>query len=286
MFKKAAATGASLLPIMGAMALMLAPLGASAQTMASKSYEVTITNLTSKQVMSPPILVTHSGSAHVWQVGQTASDGVKTMAEEGKNDKLAAEVKGVATDVVMADGPLMPGKSVTLKIMAHEGDVLSAASMLVQTNDTFTGLDNMPLSGAMGDKDTMAYDAGTEENTEVASDIPGPPFGGHNQGTATQPRQAIAMSPGITGKADVGLEYNWSGPAARFSVHAAMMEEGAMSGGEKSSMSGEGAMMSGNESMPKTGAGDTAGWFTLAGIAVLMLASGATLKRVQVRSKK
>jgi glucose/arabinose dehydrogenase len=180
-------------------------------------YEVTITNLTMKQVLSPPFLATHPASAHVWQMGQPASDGLRVVAEDGKNDVLAMMVQGVATDLSMATEPLMPGKSVTLLIRANPNDVLSAASMLVQTNDGFTGLDNNPLTG---DKDTMAYDAGTENNTEKADDVPGPPFLGINR-APTNPPQPISMHPGIMGTAEVGADFNWSGPVARFSIRAA-----------------------------------------------------------------
>src|SRR5438270_3091223 len=77
--------------------LALAPSGAAARAGAN-TYEVTITNLTSKQVLSPPFLATHPASAHLWQVGQTASDGLRLVAEEGMNDKLAAEAQGIASD--------------------------------------------------------------------------------------------------------------------------------------------------------------------------------------------
>jgi hypothetical protein len=99
--------------------------------------------------------------------------------------------------VQAAKAHLLPGDSITLKITAKDGDVLSAATMLVQTNDAFTGLDSVAL--AAGDQDTVAYDAGTEDNTEAKAHIPGPPFGGKNAGPATAPAQPIAMHTGIKG---------------------------------------------------------------------------------------
>jgi glucose/arabinose dehydrogenase len=190
--------------------------GAAAQG-SMQTYEVTITNLTSKQVLSPPFLATHPSSVHVWQMGQPASDGMRVVAEDGMNGRLAMMVEGVATDLSMATEPLMPGMSVTLFIKARSGDVLSAASMLVQTNDGFTGLDNEPLITASpgGAKETVAYDAGTEENTEKATDVPGPPFMGIMR-APTNPPQPITMHPGIRGNADVTPDFNWSGPVARF----------------------------------------------------------------------
>jgi|GEM_PF-220030 len=203
--------GAALLafaPVLGAVA------GSASAQPAMQTYEVIITNLTAKQVLSPPFLATHPTSARVWQVGQPASDGMRVVAEDGKNDKLAMMVQGAATDISMGTEPLMPGKSVTLFIKARSGDVLSAASMLVQTNDGFTGLDSVQLSG---DHETMAYDAGTEENTEKETDVPGPPFLGIMR-APTNPQQPIGMHPGITGQADVTRDFSWSGPVARFSI--------------------------------------------------------------------
>jgi hypothetical protein len=258
--------------------------GAFAQTMASHTYQVTVTNLTAKQVLSPPVLATHPASAHVWQMGQTASDGIKLVAEEGDGSVLVASLKGIATDVQMGAAPIMPGKSATFTIMAHDGDVLSAASMLVETNDGFTGLDNMTLAAAMTDKDTMAYDGGVEENTEKATDVPGPPFGGHNSGPQTEPRQPIAMHMGITGKADVGTEYNWSGAVARFSVHMVTSGDTGMMGGTSSgTASGTGGTMA--PGMPDTGSGDTGPWALLAAASAALIAGGLSLRRAQTQKR-
>ena len=131
-------------------------------------------------------------------------------------DMLASELKGQATDVVVTHAHLLPGDSITVMITAKDGDVVSAASMLIQTNDGFTGLDAAPLKD--GSTETVAYDAGTEDNTELKADVPGPPFGGKNHGPDTSPHQPIAMHPGIAGKADVTPDFNWSGPVARFDI--------------------------------------------------------------------
>ena len=114
---------------------------------------------------------------------------------------------------------LLPGDSITVRVTARQGDVLSAASMLIQTNDGFTGLDGAALSDG-ATFETMAYDAGTEDNSEAAADVPGPPFGGKNHGPDSNPHQPISMHPGISGRADVTPDFNWSGPVARFTVRA------------------------------------------------------------------
>jgi hypothetical protein len=180
---------------------------------------VTVSNINSgKQGLSPPILATHPASAHAWQLGQLASKGLELVAEEGMSDVLAGELQPVSTDVVASHAHLLPGDSITLRIHAKPGDVLSGASMLVQTNDGFTGLDSVPLADS--DIDTVAYDAGTEDNSEAKADVPGPPFNGKNHGPDSTPHQPISMHQGIKGTADVTPDFNWTGPVAHFSIRA------------------------------------------------------------------
>src|SRR5690349_14023792 len=173
----------------GLLGLQAAPQRAAAQTqVGTKTYQVTVTNITnSKQGLSPLVIATHPASVHAWQMGQVASKGLALLAREGMPDLLASELKGVATEVATTHAHLLPGDHITVRITAHDGDVLSAASMLIQTNDGFTGLDAVPLTD--GDTDTIAYDAGAEDNTERAADVPGPPFGGKNHGPDTTPPQ-------------------------------------------------------------------------------------------------
>lgn len=257
-------TGLVTLSMLG---VAIAPVGASAQGMSMKTYDVTITNITtSMQALSPPIIATHPSSAHAWQIGQPASKGAEVVAEEGMTDMLAAELRPVATDVQAAKAPLLPGDSITLRITAKDGDVLSAATMLIQTNDGFTGLDSVAL--AAGDKDAMAYDAGTEENTELKADIPG--FGGMMRGPDTNPRQAISMHQGITGKAEVTPEFNWSGPVARFTI--TMISSGTGTG----QPTPEPPSVSPN--MPKTGTGDNSLWLLVLGAGTMLL-SGLAARR-------
>ncbi|MGH9248902.1 MAG: spondin domain-containing protein [Acidimicrobiales bacterium] len=47
-------------------------------------------------------------------------------------------------------------------------------TMLVNTNDAFTGLDSMRLHGRGDRVRTVAYDVGSERNNELARFIPGP----------------------------------------------------------------------------------------------------------------
>src|SRR5437867_4245428 len=74
--------------------LPMAPCAAAAQAAqtGTKTYEVTVTNITtSKQGLSPLVIATHPASVHAWQVGQLASKGLELVAEEGMPDVLASE---------------------------------------------------------------------------------------------------------------------------------------------------------------------------------------------------
>lgn len=312
---KSLVTGACALSLLG---LLAAPFGVSAQA-GMKTYEVTITNITtSKQGLSPALIATHPASARAWQMGQPASAGLELLAEEGKPDAWAAELRGGATDVVTTKAHLLPGDSITVMIKARDGDVLSAGTMLIQTNDGFTGLDSVAITP--GDKDAMAYDAGTEENTEAAADVPGPPFGGMNRGPATNPQQPIAAHPGIKGTADVTPDFNWSGPVARFTIQrvevaqqaaptavtaaptaAALPATGPGAApvpapaevpsmpktGYPAQQEGGDGMMQGDamkSDLPRTGSGDNL-WYLLVAAAGALALSGLALRRTGLEKK-
>lgn len=192
--------------------VLLGTTATHAQTM-TYAYDVTITNLTSAQVLTPPLLATHDAMQHVWMVGDLASPEVQALAETGNTQPLADALADVATDVQAGDGMIAPGESMTIRITARDGDALTALTMLAFTNDGFTGLDAVPLQESS--IEAMAYDAGTEENTETAADVPGLGGEGH---VPTTPQAPIAMHPGIQGNADLGAEYGWDGAVARFDI--------------------------------------------------------------------
>ena len=148
----------------------------------SRTYEVTITNLTANQIISPPILVTHDDSARMFTPGAAASPELAALAEDGDNSGLATLLGNSAGsfDVVTAAGGIAPGTSITLTIEAdgiHRW--FSMAGMLVTTNDAFVGVDSMTVDGMLdsGKFFVPVWDAGSEANSENGMYIPGPPFG-------------------------------------------------------------------------------------------------------------
>ncbi len=152
------------------------------------TYRVTILNLTDGQAFTPPLLAIHRNPVDVFTVGRPASFGVKEIAENGNLAPLISTLettRGVAS-VAAAAAPLVPLGSpgqtvhgfsnvVTMTITAPR-DVrrISWVSMLICTNDGFTGVDGLRLPNHVGQtvaRFTNAYDAGTEVNTEKLQDI-------------------------------------------------------------------------------------------------------------------
>ena len=96
---------------------------------------------------------------------------------------------------------------------------LSLVSMLVNTNDAFTGLNAIDLASlAAGDSWTGyagVYDAGTEANSEMAGTIPGPIDGGTGFDAARDDVDFVAMHPGVVSMDD-GLATSVLTQAHRF----------------------------------------------------------------------
>jgi hypothetical protein len=191
-------------------------------------YRVTITNLTPGQAFTPFLVATHSGAARVFAAGEAASTELREVAENGNTVPLSgvlADSPNVA-DIGMTEGLLAPGASVSLDIDGgRRFGYLSLVSMLIPTNDAFVGLDSVMLPGR-GSAVTLyawAFDAGTEQNDELCSSIPGP----HSEcdpdrtpGAPGNGEGAIVLHGGIHGATAFGsgdflpARRDWRGPVA------------------------------------------------------------------------
>lgn len=138
-------------------------------------YEVTLTNITQGQMLSPPAVITHAAGVTLWEAGEPASVALEMLAESGDSSELVA-LSDVEHSVASESG-IAPGDSQTLTLELSDTDSmsLSLASMLGITNDAFTGVTDLDISGLelneSYQQSLMAYDAGTEENDEIA--VPG-----------------------------------------------------------------------------------------------------------------
>ena len=144
----------------------------------TQTFTVAVTNLTGGQPFSPLNLVLHKKDYRVWTQGQPASVPLEKLAEGGDGSDFHT-LDGV-TQVFTAAKPLAPGTSEVYTMTVKEALVgpLAVVTMLVNTNDGFTGVQNIDLSklkkGESKSYRTFAYDAGTEENTEASGTMPGP----------------------------------------------------------------------------------------------------------------
>ncbi|MGH2723501.1 MAG: spondin domain-containing protein [Actinomycetota bacterium] len=221
----------------------LAPVPAAGAN--GRLYRVTIVNRTHGQPLSPPVVAIHRKGFSLFEVGSAASFGLKEIAENGNNGPMLqalASTPAVFKAKQGGDEPLVPEGTpgsatfddrVTFKISApRSAKFASFATMLVCTNDGFTGASRFRLPAEIGDRTvvrTAGYDAGTEINTEDFADMVPPcqeliGVSSGEPGTGTSdPALAeggvITHHPGIEGIADlVPSVHGWNDPAARISV--------------------------------------------------------------------
>lgn len=180
---------------------------------AMATFAVTVSNLTNAQPMSPIAVIGHQSGYSVFTVGTPASQGLEELAEGGDNSTLLAEANADAAIVVTGSGaaPIGPAGSETVMLdmldSSRPGLHISVSSMLVNTNDGFSGLNAVAVETmAVGDIlsfDAIAYDAGTETDTEMAIHIPGPAGGGEGFNAARDDQaDQVAMHAGIVSQDD------------------------------------------------------------------------------------
>jgi hypothetical protein len=194
------------------------------------TYEITITNLTLGQPITPAVFAAHAGRHDLFSKGAVASNGIQQLAENGGVGVLAAEVganPAVSTSTIVGAAPLAPGASASMTIdIAGSANRFSIASMLVCTNDGFGGIDGRRLPGQVGSERTYyarAFDAGTETNTELFADLVPPCDGNPMTGTGmSNPALAeggtIHRHAGVIGDGDVNEAHAWSGPVLKVTI--------------------------------------------------------------------
>lgn len=217
----------------------VAPLNAVVQANAAGKhrYQVTIENLTTGQVFSPGVIVTHTKQASVWEVGAPASEGIRIIAEEGVEATAFSELSGApgVHEVISTEAPinriggpagLPTSRSFMIEASAN-ANRLSVAVMLICTNDGFTGVSGVKLPGGFGAESHLvgAWDAGTEQNNErfnqivdpcqMAGPVVAPPDGNGRVATSG----VITIHPNISGVGDLSMPlHGWQFPVARITI--------------------------------------------------------------------
>lgn len=126
--------------------------------------------------------VHNSGNNPIFMMGEMASSGLETLAEDGNPANLStaiASATGVSSSGVFNTpmgksdpAALFPGEKYEFDFSAKEGELISLATMYVQSNDLFYGFGksglelwngSTPKSGDLN-SDIKLWDAGTEVN--------------------------------------------------------------------------------------------------------------------------
>lgn len=196
-----------------------------------QTYEITLTNLSNSQPLSPLAVVLHSGSYNAWSVGSPAGAGLEQLAEGGDNTQFLADASaGGAIATSSGDGVVGPGASDRVDVVVNSASdlQLTVATMLVNTNDAFSGRGGIDLNAlALGEQMTLVlptYDAGTERNSELAGTIPGPADGGEGFNAARDDVNVVSRHPGVVSNVDgytdsvLDQSHRFDAPVARMVV--------------------------------------------------------------------
>ncbi len=182
------------------------------------AYDITILNLTHAQPLSPVAVTLHNDGV-MWKVGEPASQALEMLAEGGDNSSFIALDSVVAA--TSTETPVGPGASATITVSTTDelATHLSVATMLVNTNDAFSGLTGLELATLAIDSPKSwhlnVYDSGTEKNSELIGTIPGPADGGTGFDVMRDDVDMVTMHPGVV-TYDDGLTNSILSQAHRF----------------------------------------------------------------------
>ncbi|MEL7187289.1 MAG: spondin domain-containing protein [Pseudomonadota bacterium] len=205
------------------------------------TYKITIYNLTAGQPLTPPVVAVHNSRANVFSVGNEASDAVVAIAENGDLSLLTAALAGNnnVNDYVVGDAPIVPAHdpagtgfaaSASFKIKANRrARFVSFVSMLICTNDGFTGIDTVSLPHRKKTIYANAYETRSEYNTEDFADIVPPCQGligvSSDDGGTGMSNPALAEDgvviphAGVVGDNDLESRvHNWADPVVKIVI--------------------------------------------------------------------
>ncbi len=184
------------------------------------TYQVTITNTTKGQTFSPPAVAAHRPEVRLFTLGEPASDPLRALAEDADYGLLTDLIQNTPqiTGVTVATGPLAPGESTTVTLQAGPDEVISAIGMLTTTNDGFYAIDSVsqPTNRQVSINDSVAYDAGTEENNEQCGSIPGEPCNNPGVRAEANAEGFVHVHNGIHAVGDLDPSiFDWRNPVAK-----------------------------------------------------------------------
>lgn len=186
------------------------------------SYEVSVSNATNNQPVSPLAIIVHDDSYSAWTIGETALTELEYIAEGGSNSQLIDSMKSEGAMAKSGKGAFGPGGNETISITASDASQtrITVLGMLVNTIDGFSGINSVDVSSlARGESMTImasAYDAGTEVNSESSGTMPGPDDGGEGFNAACSDNNDIVSYRSGVVTADDGLSTSVLDQSHRF----------------------------------------------------------------------
>ena len=193
-----------------------------AQADGYNTYRVTITNATANHVLTPAVFTLHNRNFSVFNVGDTASEGLAHQAENGDPSIIVSELEGShgVRSVTVGTGLIPYGQSASFDVTASKRSKFSITSMLATTNDAFAAINGASLPKRSATYYAYAFDAGSEMNNESCSHIPGPPCAADSGNARTETGEGfISIHNGIHGGSDLNPKHlDWRGPVAVITV--------------------------------------------------------------------
>lgn len=207
--------------ILGGVVLMAATLtGLQGCHHNEQAYQISVTNITHGQPLSPPVAILHKANVSFWQVGEAATEAIERMAEGGDTSSLVALAD--ASPYHQSDAVIAPGatQQFTLSSQRRSFNRLTLMGMLVNTNDAFSGINGIELNklkpGQTAVYYSHSYDAGTEFNSELPGTIPGPADGGEGFNAARDDVTSVITLHGGVVSADDAFSASTLSAADRF----------------------------------------------------------------------
>ena len=199
-----------------------------AQDVESAVATIKVTNLMKGQILTPTVFITHNAETPpVFVPGEAASTELSSVAEQGSTFGLANKFRAETgvLDVTRLASFVRPGNSATVNVKFDaDHRLVSSASMIEMTNDGFVSLvaAEVPCEGSktylLG-----GWDAGSEANTELCSQIPAPCPTPARRGSCSAATEEgfVHVHSGIHGCGGFPPEvYDWSDPAAMMTIEA------------------------------------------------------------------
>ncbi len=225
--------------------LTLATVLAASPAVYAAQFDVTVENLTRGVYFTPLLVAAHSEDVSIFELGQSASTELQTMAEGGDISLLvdALDAAGATQSNNPAAGLLAPGAQATVTLNTDNQSAntrLSVAAMLLPTNDGFVAANGLAIPSEPGSYVYYlnGYDAGTEANDEIRGSgavgeagFPVPPpldpmVGTGGSGITNEAEGYVHVHRGVLGDTDAAggnsdidsTLHRWLNPVAKLTI--------------------------------------------------------------------